>query len=235
MTNDPSPFERLIKLEHLVSDLQAKLNPSTLTIEESSLPQRHIWPADELLLTRLIRRNPEVLKAYESPAELIQTDDHGVTLKPIAGNSPFLLSELPSGDAVVWISQNHESWLYDTEIFQSVYKAPDAPENDEHLVLQTLPRFIRKVQGREWTLERCGQMIPGSRPFVEQADKAELEQRMQIMEQTFARLRGKLDSELSALRSHAQILQDQLNRLTKLNGNQLSKPADEISLKEKHD
>ena len=235
MTNDPSPFERLIKLEHLVSDLQAKLNPSTLTIDESSLPQRHIWPADELLLTRLIRRNPEVLKAYESPAELIQTDDHGVTLKPIAGNSPFLLSELPSGDAVVWISQTHESWLYDTEIFQSVYKAPDAPENDEHLVLQTLPRFIRKVQGREWTLERCGQMIPGSRPFVEQADKAELEQRMQIMEQTFARLRGKLDSELSALRSHAQILQDQLNRLTKLNGNQLSKPADEISLKEKHD
>jgi len=235
MTNDPSPFERLIKLEQLVSDLQAKLNPSTLTIDESSLPQRHIWPADELLLTRLIRRNPEVLKAYESPAELIQTDDHGVTLKPIAGNSPFLLSELPSGDAVVWISQDHESWLYNTEIFQSVFKAPDAPENDEHLVLQTLPRFIRKVQGREWTLERCGQMIPGSRPFVEQADKAELEQRMQIMEQTFARLRGKLDSELSALRSHAQILQDQLNRLTKLNGNQLSKPADEISLKEKHD
>jgi len=235
MTNDPSPFERLIKLEQLVSDLQAKLNPSTLTIDESSLPQRHIWPADELLLTRLIRRNPEVLKAYESPAELIQTDDHGVTLKPIAGNSPFLLSELPSGDAVVWISRDHESWLYNTEIFQSIFKAPDAPENDEHLVLQTLPRFIRKVQGREWTLERCGQMIPGSRPFVEQADKAELEQRMQIMEQTFARLRGKLDSELSALRSHAQILQDQLNRLTKLNGNQLSKPADEISLKEKHD
>ena len=235
MTNDPSPFERLIKLEQLVSDLQAKFNPSTLTIDESSLSQRHIWPADELLLTRLIRRNPEVLSAYQAPAELIQTDDHGVTLKPIAGNSPFLLSELPSGDAVVWISQDHESWLYNTEIFQSVFKAPDAPENDEHLVLQTLPRFIRKVQGREWTLERCGQMIPGSRPFVEQADKAELEQRMQIMEQTFARLRGKLDSELSALRSHAQILQDQLNRLTKLNGNQLSKPADEISLKEKHD
>lgn len=235
MTNDPSPFERLIKLEQLVSDLQAKLNPSTLTIEESSLPQRHIWPADELLLTRLIRRNPEVLKAYESPAELIQTDDHGVTLKPIAGNSPFLLCELPNGDAVVWISQDHESWLYNTEIFQSVFKAPDAPENDEPLVLQTLPRFIRKVQGREWSLERCGQMIPRSRPFVEQADKAELEQRMQSMEQTFARLRGKLDSELSALRSHAQIVQDQLNRLTKLNGNQLSKPTDEISLKESHD
>ena len=69
-------------------------------------------------------------------------------------------------------------------------------------------------------------MIPRSRPFVEQADKAELEQRMQSMEQTFARLRGKLDSELSALRSHAQIVQDQLNRLSRLNGDESTKQTD---------
>ena len=235
MTNDPSPFERLIKLEHLVSDLQGKLNPSALIIKEISFPQRHIWPADELLLTRLIRRNPEVLKAYESPAELIQTDDHGVTLKPITGDSPFLLCELPSGDAVVWISKDHESWLYNTEIFQSIYKAPDGHENNEPLVLQALPHFIRKVQGREWTLERCGQMIPKSRPFVEQANQAELEQRIQRMEQTFARLRGKLDSELSALRSNVQVLQDQMNRLTKLNSDESPKPIYESPIKESYD
>ena len=82
--------------------------------------------------------------------------------------------------------------------------------------LQLLPRFIRKVQGREWTLDRPGQMIPKSRPFVEQADQAEQEQRIQRLEQTFARMRGKLDSELNSLRSHVQILQDQLDRLLRL-------------------
>lgn len=216
MTSEPTPFERLIKLERLVSDLQAKLNPSTPALEESVPPQRHLWPADELLLTRLIRRNPEALRAYESPAELIQSEHQGVLLKAIAGSSPFRLCELPTGDAVVWVSEEHESWLYDTEIFQSVFQAPDARWKDEFLVLQLLPRFIRKVQGREWTLDRRGQMIPRSRPFVEQADQAELEQRIQRMEQTFARMRGKLDDELSSLRSQVQILHDQLDRLVRL-------------------
>jgi hypothetical protein len=219
MTSEPTPFERLIKLEHLVSELQAELNHSTPAIEETGPPQRHLWPADELLLTRLIRRNPEALRAYESPAELIQSEDQGVLLKAITGNSPFRLCELPTGDAVVWVSEEHEHWLYDTEIFQSVFVAPDARGRDEFLVLQLLPRFIRKVQGREWTLDRRGQMIPRSRPFVEQADQAELEQRIQRMEQTFARMRGKLDTELSSLRSHVQILQDQLDRLVRLRDN----------------
>jgi hypothetical protein len=218
MTSDPTPFERLIKLEHLVSELQAQLNPSTPSLEESAPPQRHLWPADELLLTRLIRRNPEALRAYESPAELIQTDDQGVLLKPITGLSPFRLCELPTGDAVVWVSNEHENWLYDTEIFRSVFKAPNSSASDDHLVLQLLPRFIRKVQGREWTLDRRGEMIPRSRPFIEQADQVVLEQRIQRMEQTFARMRGTLDSELSSLRSHVQILQDQLDRLLRLRG-----------------
>ncbi len=218
MTSEPTPFERLIKLEHLVSELQAKFNPSTPALEESGPPLRHLWPADELLLTRLIRRNPEALRAYEAPAELIQSEDQGVLLKAIAGSSPFLLCELPTGDAVAWVSEKHESWLYDTEIFQSVFKSPDSRGKDETLVLQLLPRFIRKVQGREWTLDRRGQMIPRARPFVEQADQAELEQRIQRMEQTFARMRGKLDAELSSLRSHLQILQDQLDRLVRLHG-----------------
>jgi len=218
MTSEPTPFERLIKLEHLVGELQAQLNPSTPRLEESAPPPRHLWPADELLLTRLIRRNPEALRAYESPAELNQTEQQGVLLKPIAGVSPFRLCEMPTGDAVVWVSNEHESWLYDTEIFRSVFKAPNSTASDEHLVLQLLPRFIRKVQSREWTLDRRGEMIPRSRPFIEQADQVELEQRIQRMEQTFARMRGTLDSELSSLRSHVQILQDQLDRLLRLRG-----------------
>lgn len=219
MTSDPTPFERLLRLEHLVSELQAELNPSTPSIEENAPPQRHLWPADELLLTRLIRRNPEALRAYEAPAELIQTDEQGVLLKAIGGSSPFRLCELSNGDAVVWVSQDHERWLYETEIFRSVFKAPNSPGKDEPLVLQTLPRFVRKVQGREWTLERSGQVIPRSRPFVEQADQAELEQRIQRLEQAFARLRGKLDVEFSALRSSVQLFQDQLDQLLRIRGN----------------
>ena len=73
-------------------------------------------------------------------------------------------------------------------------------------------------------------MIPRSRPFIEQADQAELEQRIQRMEQTFARMRGTLDSELSSLRSHVQILQDQLDRLLRLRGDApLIQPTGESS------
>ena len=222
MTSDPTPFERLIKLEYLVGELQAQLDPSTPNIEESAPPQRHLWPADELLLMRLIRRNPEALRAYESPAELNQTEDQGVLLKPIAGISPFRLCELQTGDAVVWLSKEHENWLYDTEIFRSVFKSPNPRAQHGLLILQLLPRFIRKVQGREWTLDRRGEMIPRSRPFIEQADHAELEQRIQRMEQTFVRMQGKIDSELGYLRSHIQILQDHLDRLFKLRADTLS-------------
>jgi len=221
MTSDPTPFERLIKLEHLIGELQAQLNPSTSNLEEIAPSQHHPWSADELLLTRLIRRNPEALKAYESPAELIQTDDQGVLLKTTTESSPFRLCVLSTGDAVVWMSEDHESWLYTTEIFQSVFKMPELRGKNETLVLQLLPRFIRKVQGREWTLERLGQVIPKNRPFVEQADQAELEQRIHKLEQTFARMRGKIDNDLSSLRSHVQILQDQLDRLLRLRGGSL--------------
>ena len=58
--------------------------------------------------------------------------------------------------------------------------------------------------------------MAGFQVFAEQAHQAELEQRIQSIEQTFARLRGKLDGELSSLRSHVQILQDQLDSLLKL-------------------
>lgn len=39
MTSDPTPFERLIKLEHLVGELQAQLNPSTPSLQESAPPR----------------------------------------------------------------------------------------------------------------------------------------------------------------------------------------------------
>jgi hypothetical protein len=220
MTTSPTPFERLLRLEQLLSDLQAQhSSPPLPAVDESSLPKRHLWPADELLLTRLIRRNPEALKAYEAPAELIQTAEQGVVLKAIVASSPFRFCELTNGDAVVWLAQEHESWLYTTDIFRSIFKAPTTSEKDAFLVLQLLPRFIRKVQGREWTIERLGQMMPKTRPFVEQAGQAELERRIQRLELTFARMSGGLDAELSALKSHVQILQDHLDLLLKLNAN----------------
>jgi hypothetical protein len=217
MTTEPTPFQRLIRLENLVSGLEEKLHHPTPSVDESALPQRHVWPADELLLTRLIRRNPEALKAYEAPAELIQAEGKGVLLKDVPGNSPFRLCELTNGDAVVWLAREHEAWLYNAEIFRLVFEVTDGSGGNEPLVLQLLPRFTRKVQGKEWTLDRPGQMIPTSRPFVEQADQAELERRIQKLEQTFARMQGRFDSDIGALRSHVQVLQDQLNRLLMLN------------------
>ena len=193
MSSSPTPFERLIRLEQLVDHLQHQtippLPPSTF---DGSRPDRHVWPADELLLTRLVRRNPEALKAYESAAELTQSDGQGVLATAISGISPFRLCELQSGDAVVWLSADHERWLYETEIFASIFKASVKPDVDNILVLQTLPKFIRKVQGREWTLEQRGEMIPKGRPFIDQKEQAELEQRIQRLEQAMARMRGGL-------------------------------------------
>lgn len=221
MTNVPTPIDRLIRLEKLVADLQLSTSsPQPISAEDTSLPDRHRWPADELLLTRLIRRNPEALKAYESPAELIKTDDQGVLLKPISGSSPFRLCELPNGDAVVWLASEHESWIYGTEIFLALFKVPSPLTNDCSLVLQSLPRFIQKVQGREWTFDASGEMVPKGRPFVEQAEQAELQQRVQQLEQSIARMRGGISAELSTLRSEVQLIQDQLDRVLRLKENE---------------
>ena len=125
MTIDPTPFDRLIRLEKLVSDLQLRAGPQHPPSPiEHSLLERHQWPADELLLTRLVRRSPEALKAYEAPAELTQTDSQGVLLKASSGSSPFRLCELQNGDAVVWLSAEHENWIYDTDIFRCLFHAP---------------------------------------------------------------------------------------------------------------
>jgi hypothetical protein len=222
MTNDPTPFDRLIRLEKLVADLRLRAGPPQPPSPiEHSLLERHQWPADELLLTRLIRRSPEALKAYEAPAELTQTDSQGVLLKAISGSSPFRLCELTNGDAVVWLSPEHETWIYDTAIFRCLFNAPPISDKERTLVLQSLPRFVRKVQGREWTLESSGEMLPKDRPFVEKAEQAKLELRIQKLEQFFARMRGSLDAELVALRSKVQLLQDQLDRLLRLQDNDL--------------
>ena len=222
MTNDPTPFDRLIRLEKLVADLRLRAGPPQPPSPiEHSLLERHQWPADELLLTRLIRRSPEALKDYEAPAELTQTDSQGVLLKAISGSSPFRLCELTNGDAVVWLSPEHETWIYDTAIFRCLFNAPPISDKERTLVLQSLPRFVRKVQGREWTLESSGEMLPKDRPFVEKAEQAKLELRIQKLEQFFARMRGSLDAELVALRSKVQLLQDQLDRLLRLQDNDL--------------
>ena len=222
MTNDPTPFDRLIRLEKLVTDLQLFAGPLQPPPPiEPSKTERHQWPADELLLTRMIRRSPDALKAYEAPAELIQTESQGVLLKAISGTSPFRLCELPNGDAVVWLIPEHESWIYDTDIFRHLFKVPSVSDTGVGLILQTLPRFSWKVKGLEWTLESPGEMLLKGRPFAEQAEQAELELRIQKLEQTFARMRGSQDAELAAIRSNVQHLQDQLDRLLRLQDHNL--------------
>jgi hypothetical protein len=217
MTPTPTPFDRLIRLEKLVEDLQLCTSSPHLPLPiEHSLPERYQWPADELLLTRLIRRSPEALKAYEAPAELTKCDGQGILLKATSDSSPFRLCELSNGDAVVWLTPEHENWIYDTEIFRCLFNLPSGSDKHRTLVLQSLPRFVRKVQGREWTLESSGEMLPQDRPFVEKAEQAELELRIQKLEHTLARMRGGLDAELVALRSNVQLLQDQLDRLLRL-------------------
>ena len=78
----PSPLDRLLQLEERVEWLQSLQvqPPLSKDHEYLPLPSRHIWPVDELLLTRLLRRSPQVIGAYQAPAELTCTEKSGLLL-----------------------------------------------------------------------------------------------------------------------------------------------------------
>jgi len=72
MPNSPSPIERILKLEAELDRLRQQLDHETAEVDDSPRVSvsRAIWQADEILLTRLIRRSPEAISAYRAAAEL---------------------------------------------------------------------------------------------------------------------------------------------------------------------
>lgn len=220
MSTLPSPLERLLQLEQHVEQLLSQQAQPPLPQDQESqpLPSRHLWPVDELLLTRLLRRSPQAIAAYQAPAEFTRTDPRGLLLTTAETGSTFRFCELISGEAVVWVSTDPPSWVWESETFQLLFRTPQGTDSAEDLVLQTLPLFKPVVRGKRWSLFRPGEMVPRDRSFPEQEEQLRLLGRIETLERQLSQQRIQHDAMLGELRSQVRVQQDLLKRLLRISG-----------------
>lgn len=221
MEATPSPLDRLLLLERDIEQLQAQTaRPAPPPGPPGETPARRPWPVDELLLTRLVRRSPQALAAYQAPAELTPTAQRGLRLTVAETDSVFQLCELTSGDAVVWVQADPPSWLWGSESFQQIFPSPEGLEGSQDLVLQTLPVFKPVERGQRWTLFSPGQMVPRHSPFPEQEKQMMLLRRLENLERRVSQQMTRQESELNELRSQLRVQQDLLSRLLRISETQ---------------
>ena len=216
----PSPLDRLLQLEERVEWLQSLQvqPPLSKDHEYLPLPSRHIWPVDELLLTRLLRRSPQVIGAYQAPAELTRTEKSGLLLTTSETASVFQFCELIDGDAVAWVSADPPSWVWASETFKSLFKIPRDHESNDNLVLQILPLFKPVERGLRWSLFRAGEMVPSQRPLPAHEEQVMLLRRIEILERQLSQQQIQQTAEIGELRTELRIHQDMLARLLRVSG-----------------
>jgi hypothetical protein len=217
MSFEPSPFTRLLHLEQAVEQLVAA-NLSKAVRNETKQPpaSRAIWPADQLLLTRMLRRSPEVLKAYQASAQLSVTKERGIHLCTSEAKSVFQFCELVDGDAVVWLDINSPDWVWESASFRSIFDCPSISEPSSKLVLQELPLFKPICRGETWVLQHRGEMVVQPRPFPEHADQARLLRRLELLERHVGQHNIRLESSIQELRTQVRVQQNQIDQLLRL-------------------
>jgi hypothetical protein len=216
MQSDPTPFQRLLRLEKTLEQLLAAQLPDHARRPLHEPCTRAIWPSDELLLTRLLRRSPDVLDAYQAPAELTETEGQGLRLTGSSQASPFLFSELLSGDAVVWIASSSPDWLWSSTIFRRLFLPLPDGHHGNSCSIQTLPIFKPVERGQSWTLSRPGELVPQLNPVPEQAEQVQLLRRLSLLEQLSLQQRVKFESQILELQIQVRVQQEQIDRLLKL-------------------
>jgi len=220
MSFEPSPFTRLLHLEQAVEQLVAANLPEAVRNEAKYSPtSRAIWPADQLLLTRILRRTPEALNAYQAFAQLSVTKERGVHLCTSGVASVFRFCELVDGDAVVWLDMDSPDWVWESESFRSIFDCPSISEPSTKLVLQELPLFKPISRGEAWALQRRGEMVVQARPFPEHADQARLLRRLESLERQVGQHNIRLESSIQELRSQLRVQQNQIDQLLRLSPN----------------
>lgn len=216
MQTDPTPFQRLLRLESTLEQLLAAQLPDHARRSLHDSSTRAIWPSDELLLTRLLRRSPNVLSAYQAPAELIDAEGPGLRLIGSSQPSPFLFSELLSGDAVVWIADSPPDWLWSSATFRRLFAPLPEGHKGDSCTVQTLPLFKPVERGHSWTLSRRGELVPQLNHMPEQAEHAQLLRRLFLLEQLNLQQRVKFESQIHELQIQVRVQQEQIDRLLKL-------------------
>lgn len=217
MSSETSPLTRLLRLEQAVEQLVAANLPQVLrNASKQPTPSRAIWPADQLLLTRILRRTPEILTAYQAPAQLLRSKDRGVHLSISEETSVFQFCELIGGDAVVWVSPDSPDWVWQSESFRSIFGFPSTSDLFPKLVLQGLPLFKPISSGETWVLYQRGEMVVQVRPFPEHSDKINLLRRLESLERQVGQRNSKIDSSIQELRAQLRVQQGQIDQLLRL-------------------
>lgn len=211
----PSPLQRLLSLERDLEQLKASRVPETIRSQGQPQPPpaRHIWPADELLLTRLLRRSPQAIQAYQGHAELTSTERHGMRLSASETASAFQFCEMMDGDAVVWVPCQSIPLVWDTVSFRRLFHSPADLGAPQNFVLQTLPLFKPIARGQAWTLYRKGDMAAQFHHFPEQAEQSMLLRRLETLDRLFSQQRIQIEAEIKDLRAQLLIQQTQIQRL----------------------
>jgi len=220
MNRDVSPIERLLRLEGRVDQLSQAVGPlGQLTADlDKTSRKRAIWPADEWLLTRLLRRSPIAISSYLAPAELTQTADGGLRLTSAPTSSPWLFCELTGGDALVWLTPDPPSWIWDSEVYTSLFGRHQQGTDGADLILQRLPVFKPVVRGRDWALVHPGEMVPRQRRSVAEEEQVELLRRLEQLERHTRQQSARTQAELSQLKATLRVQQDLLDRVLRLLG-----------------
>jgi len=218
MDSTPSPLDRLHRLEGDVEKLYGlqRRQASASITEADALPSRHLWRVDEVLLTRLLRRSPEALTAYCSPAQITPTARRGLLLTVADTDSVFQVCEMSSGDAVVWIQTDPPSWVWESKTFQDIFQRPVDILDPTLLVVQSLPVFKAVVRGKQWTLFRAGEMVPRNRLSPENKDQVTLLRRFEKLERQINQEVLKHNHEIIELRSQLLAQQELIDRLLRL-------------------
>jgi hypothetical protein len=213
----PTPIDRLLALEAAVERLyinEADLNVSS----RNEIPQRShaIWQADELLLTRLIRRSPVALHAYLIPAELTLTDNGGIILVTSHHNSPFFFCEINDGDALLCFDFNLFDKVKNLEIFHCVFDRPESCESTDLLAIQRLALFKPIVRGEKWTMHRKGELVLRSINIPEQTQNMNILTRLDELERNLSRLNSVYYTEIRDLRTIILTHEQQLSALMRI-------------------
>lgn len=217
MTSEPSPLSRLLRLERAVEQLVAANLPDSIReIAKATPPSRAVWPADQLLLTRILRRSPQVLEAYQASGQILVSNEKGTQLSLSDTNSVFKLCQLIDGDAVLWLDQSPPDWVWHSDAVRSIYDFPDDASASSGLVLQELALFKPLVRGETWILHRRGEMVSQPKPFPEQAEQATLLRRLESLERQVVQLSIKTESTINELRSQLGAQQTLLDQLLQI-------------------
>lgn len=217
MTSEPSPLSRLLRLERAVEQLVAANLPDSIKeIARATPSSRAVWPADQLLLTRILRRAPQVLEAYQASGQILVSNEKGTQLSFSDTNSAFKLCQLIDGDAVLWLDESPPDWVWQSNIVRSIYDFPDDADASSGLVLQELALFKPLVRGETWILHRRGEMVSQPKPFPEQAEQATLLRRLESLERQVVQQSIKAESTINELRFQLGVQQTLLDQLLQI-------------------